>query len=55
MKKGYDKKHNWDPSSNKVEKKSKKTPKFESHHKNKEELKLHFTDNEDDTTMKKII
>lgn len=54
MKKINDKKNIRDPSANRVEKKSKKTPKFESYHKAHEELKLHFTE-DDDTPMKKLI
>lgn len=55
MKKAYEKKPTRDPSANRVEKKSKKTGKLESYHKEHHELKLHFTDGEDETAMKKLI
>ena len=43
MKKAYEKKPTREPSANKFEKRAKKVAKYDSHHREHQELKLHFT------------
>lgn len=55
MKKVYEKKPLRETSTNKFEKAGKKPGKFDSTHKEHHELKLHFTDDIHDTTMRRLI
>lgn len=57
IKKVYEKKVTREPSANKFqrEKKVKKVIKYDSHHREANELQLHFTDDQSDSIMKKLI
>ena len=52
IKKVYEKKATREPSANRFEKKLKKPAKYDSHH---HEFQLHFTEDQADSTMKKLI
>lgn len=55
MKKVYEKKPTRETSTNKCEKKIRKIGKYDSAHKEYNELKLHFTEVINDTAMRKLI